>query len=269
VLADAPIAPPNPSLIADPSEATRLDLAPAWNIGAQLRRQIRWTSTSEVMVSHDGHELRSSIVASVDAVVHLTVTTQDKGAAQTVEVRFESVVREAAGATQELSSDPQPGSVWSCRVDTDPVLCAVSPEETRAPPDWLTISVAPLLPARAVEPAESWSRRAGVAAVVGAGSDGVVRATVQAEAPYETAGGLVSTASFQLSGEDVTQAFGRSVPLTLTGEGAFEVNLRTHRVTAMDARWTGSASAHHTNGASHTRVTETTVRMTELGSSVP
>ena len=254
---------------ADPSGTPRLDLTQGWLVGAELRRQIRWSSTSDIVVAHNGREVRSSIEASVDAVVHITITAEDKGTAQTMEVRFESVDRETAGAPAELSADPAPGSVWSCRVDTDPVLCAVSPEETRAPPDWLSITFAPLLPARAVTPDEEWSRRAGVAAVIGAGGDGTVRATVRAEAAYETADGLFSTAQFDLEGEDVTQAFGRSAALVLSGAGAFEFDLRSRRVTAMDARWTGRATGERGNGASHSRVTETTIRVTELGPTTP
>ena len=265
-----PVAQPTaPLAAAIPGTAARLDLSSAWIAGAEVRRQIRWSSTSDVVVSHNGRELRSSIVASVDAVVHVTVTAADKGAAQTMEVRFESVERETSGAPAELAADPEPGTVWSCRVDTEPLLCAMSPELTQAPPDWLALSFAPLLPARAVEPGEVWSRRAGVSASLGAGGDGTLRATVQAEAAYETADGLFSTARFEIGGEDVSHAFGRSTALELTGEGAFEFDLRSRRVIALDARWTGETSGVRNNGASHSRVTETTIRVTELDTVAP
>lgn len=273
---EAPPAPPSPQLPADePADApptvastvggqTRLELSPAWEVGDTVRREVRWGSESRVTISHDGRDVSSSIVGSVDAVIEFTVSAADKGAAQTIELRFESVDREASGAPTTLQRDPEPGAVWTCYVDSSPVICAVSPEERSAPPEWLVFAFDALLPSRSVTPGEAWSRRLGVARALALGEDGAVRATVRAEAPYENADGLYSTCTFEFEGEDVTQALGRTARLTLSGEGAFEFDLRRRRVTAFDASWTGRAVGHRMNGTAYRRETETTVRVTEL-----
>lgn len=261
-----PTAPPPPEPVAATTTIgqDRLDLAPAWAAGQTLRREVHWASESQITVSHDGRDVNSSIVGAVDAIIQITVTSADKGAAQAIELRFESVAREAAGAPWTLDTDPAPGDVWSCRVDADPVICATSPEVTRAPPEWLAFGFDALLPARPVAPGENWSRRLGVGRTVALGEDGIARATVRAEAPYQTASGHYSTCQFDFEGEDLTRAFGRTARLALTGEGAFEFDLQRRRVTTFDASWTGRATGQRTDGTAYTRESETTVRVSEL-----
>lgn len=257
-----PITPRTSAAVAIP--ATHIDFSPTMEVGTEIRRNLRWSSSAEVIVSHNGREVRSSVGLAVDLTIRIVVTAEDKGSPEAVEVHFEEFSRTSVGETSHLASDPDAGDVWTCQLAAEPVLCAVSPEVTTAPPDWLTLSYRPILPARTVGPNEEWSRRVGVAPLIGAGSDATVRAVLRTEPAYETADGTFSTARFEFEGEDVTQALGRTSPMSLSGTGAFEFDLHHRRLVGFDATWSGTATGERSNGTVHTRSNEVSVRMVEL-----
>lgn len=257
-----PILPLTPAVVTPPPNY--IDFAPIMETGDEVRRSLRWSSESRLTVEHNGREVHSSVNNAVEVTLRLVVTAEDKGSPEAVGVHFEEFTRTTSGEVSSVTGDPAAGDAWTCQLATEPVLCAVSPEVTIAPPDWLALSYRPILPARAMEPSEEWSRRVGVAPLVGAGSDATVRAVLSAGQAYETAEGTFSTARFEFDGEDVSQALGRTTPLSLTGTGAFEFDLRRRRLVGFDATWTGVADGERANGTRYARYTEASVRMVEL-----
>ncbi|MFT6396428.1 MAG: hypothetical protein ACJAYU_001171 [Bradymonadia bacterium] len=262
VVLPPPVLPRPQTIVATPS--THIDFSPTMEVGDEVRRNLRWSSAAQLLVEHSGREVHSSVTNAVDVTFRLVVTAEDKGSPETVEVHFEEFSRTTAGETASLVADPSAGDAWTCQLTVEPILCAVSAEETIGAPDWLTLSYRPILPSRTVEPNEEWSRRVGVSSLIGAGSDATVRAVLSTEPAYETADGTFSTARFEFDGEDVTQALGRTSPLALGGSGAFEFDLRRRRLVGFDATWSGTASGERSSGTSYTRNAEVSVRMVEL-----
>lgn len=267
-------APPEP-VVADAAEVPPvaapggLVLAPRFSVGDEIRRRVTLTRTSDVRVQTGGRDAEARIDAELDTTFAMKVTEVDKGAPVAVEVTFEAFERRASGAPTRAENDPHVGAIWSCRTNVEPILCATDEVETRTAPAWLSVSFGALLPSRPVEPAESWSRRVGVAPLLGFGEQGVARAVLRAEPPYETGDGFFSTVTFEFDADDAVSAFGRTMQLRATGTGALEFDLRRMRVASFDARWTGSARAQRRSGDQNlesSRETQLVLRMTELAS---
>lgn len=257
VLAPAPVA----------SERGTLALVATFHRRDRVRRHVTWARGSHVSVVADGQTASARVDSNVETVYAMTVTDVDKGSLATAEVRFETFARHASGSPTTLAGDPRAGDVWTCRTDRSPALCATGRDTTRPAPPWLVLSVDPLLPARAVQPGETWSRRVGVAPLLGLGETGVARAVLTAEAPYETVDGLFSTLTIAFEGDDRVNALGRQMRGRVAGTGAMEFDLRHHRVVAYDVQWSSEAAAERLAGAStlgFDRETSLVLRMTEL-----
>ncbi len=244
-----------------------LALTPAFRVGDTFRRNVDWSSITEIRINAGDGVATSLLDSSIETTYNLRVAGVDKGAPSTVEVRFETFSRLNSGRPTELSHDPATDHVWSCRADATPAQCANTRGEIFDAPPWLALTFTPLMPARFVRPAETWSRRIDVAPTLGLPANATARATLQAEAPYQRGDDLLSTATVEFDADVLVEAFGRPIRMRGTGTAAMEIDLGARRVVALDAEWTGQARARGraTDGAlDFDRETSITLRVTEL-----
>lgn len=265
---EEPIEPPEepPPTVAEPGQG--VVLAPRFSRGTVVRRRVTLTRTTDLAARIGDRDASARIETQIDATYTFRVTRANKGAPIAATVRIETFDRTASGAPAPLESDPQDGETWACRVDRDPHVCTREDGAPFVAPSWLAVDFGPLLPARPVVAGESWSRRVGVASLLGFGEAGIARATLRAEAPYETGDGRFTTVTLSFDASDEIRAFGRTLRLDANGTGALEFDIDAARVATLDVQWSGVASAQRRIAGGERlgteRQTSLTLRMTEL-----
>lgn len=263
VIAEADVDPPE---VARPTPES-MALAPAFDVGDRFGRRVDWSSISDVDIEAGEGGATARIETVVESTYAVRVTSVAKGTAATLEVSFERFERRDAGERIVRPEDPAVGDVWSCRVDALPHRCATTEDVTLVAPPWLALSFDALMPARFVRPDETWSRRVGVAESLGLPPRATARATLRAEAPYQSDESILSTIGVTFDADTPVEAFGREVRIRGTGEAAMEFDLTERRVVAFDSEWQGVARARsraNDQALSYVRSTTVTLRVTDV-----
>lgn len=234
---------PEPAPQVERPAADSLALTPRYDVGDTLRRAVDWTSTTDITLDMQRETAHSLLETSVRATYEVRITEVDKGAATEAHIHFESFARHHSGRDTVLVSDPARGDVWTCTLSDGPPHCASDEIEAFDAPPWLALSFDALAPARYVRPAETWSRRVGIAHALGLTTSATARATLQAEPPYEHDDALLTTLTVTFDADDVVPALGRPVRIRGEGNAALEIDLNRRQVVALDAEWSGTARA--------------------------
>ncbi len=241
-------------------------LAPTAEVGQRFEWRIRFADESQVSVVSDGRTLLANPLKSIEATVAVTVAEVDKGHATRMALSSVAVTgSHGSPAGPAPAALPATGDVWDCVVTESGGRCRANDDSSVFPaPRWLPLGLDVLLPGDAVVPAHTWSRRTGVAALLGMPDRSAARAHFVAEAPYETFAGRHITVSMNFDGTTTVGALGTDLAMRIVGNGGFEFDLRSGQVVAFEYTWTAATEGRMNTGSrsvGHARRRTATLRL--------
>jgi hypothetical protein len=218
-------------------------LLPAVENSMRFAARVEVTHESSLRVQRGSSAMTSLANESISSSLVIHVIDGSKWGVETFEVSFDSlsVAGDGHGAVSLGPSGPRAGETWTCRAQSNAFNCidnATAAERTL--PDWVPVTVVGLMPGAPVEVGESWTR-ASVDALFSVPGRADVDAALMLRG--RVIGDNALDIAFQLEGTAEDTAYGRTVPLRITGGGHIRFVPEVEEVTEFAWSWTGDGTA--------------------------